>query len=97
MRNFSTLLGLALSATVLILSGCHSDDPMDVSQDAILHNLTPELRTTVERPIDAKAHARVTHNLNSRMFYEDLGRALYTSHPSRLNPLPIINTSGQPR
>jgi hypothetical protein len=78
------------------LAGC-SSDPNKVSYQAISHNLTPELQGTVERPVDADRHARTTANLNLRMASDDFGRILYTDHPSKLSPMPIVQSSGMPR
>jgi hypothetical protein len=33
-------------------------------------------------------------NQNRKMFEEDLGRVWYTNRPSRLSPLPVVNTTG---
>lgn len=88
-----------LSAAVLVpalLTGCKSD-PENVSYRAISRNLTPELRTSHERPIDADINLKVTQNLEWRMFWDDLGRAAYTDNATRLRPAPMINASGNPR
>lgn len=81
-----------LSATALM--GCSSND---VSTNAILGNLTPELQGLNERPVDIRSHMAVTGNVELREMWGDLGRAIYIDHPSRLSPYPIVYTSGQPR
>jgi hypothetical protein len=35
--------------------------------------------------------------MSGRMFWDDLGRSLYTDQPSRLSPLPTTSLSGTPR
>lgn len=90
-----TVLSTALLSPVL-LSGCASD-PMDVSYGAISRNLSPELRTSHERPVDADINLAVTKNIEWRMFWDDLGRTFYTDNATRLRPAPTINASGNPR
>lgn len=61
-------------------------------------DLSPELLTTTERPVDVfDVNMAVTNNQNWHMMWDDLGRVFYTDHPSRLSPLPILYTSGRPR
>ncbi len=86
------------AATMLtaLAAGCQTD-PNDVSFSAIRHSLTPELRGAVDTPDDADRHLAVTNDTNSRLLMDDLGRMFYTNHPSRLSPLPIVYTSGNPR
>lgn len=81
--------------TVTALVGCNS--PNNVSTNAILSNLTPELQGLTERSIDIKSHMAVTGNVELREFWGDLGRVTYIDQPSRLSPYPIVYTSGQPR
>jgi hypothetical protein len=90
LRSSSLLLLAALT-----IGGCKSGE--DVSYKAIIHNLSPEMQGSVERPVDANRNLNLTHDMNARSFWDDLGRALYTDHPSRLSPLPISGTSGMPR
>jgi hypothetical protein len=81
---------------IVALAGCASSQS-DVSYDAIAHNLSPEVSGSVERPVDSNRNLNLTNDMNARLFWDDLGRALYTDHPSRLSPLPINGTSGMPR
>ena len=81
--------------TVTALVGCSS--PNNVSTNAILSNLTPELQGLTERSVDIQSHMAVSGNVEFREFWGDLGRATYIDHPSRLSPFPIVYTSGQPR
>ncbi len=95
MRILAGLTLGALAAAVLV--GCSSSSPYDVSFGAISGNLTPELEGMTDRPIDNERNVAVANNQNWRMFSDDLGRALYIDHPSRLSPYPITYTSGNPR
>ena len=85
----------ALTATTALV-GCSTASSDDVSLGAVTSNMTPELRTLNQRPVDVKRHMAYTKNVNSRMFWEDLGRFFYTDHPSRLNPIEIVSVSGKP-
>ena len=84
-----TLTMVAGSALV----GCSSDS---VSMHSVAHNMTPEVMTLNQRPVDVYRHMAYTKNVNERMFWEDLGRVWYTDHPSRLNPIEIVSISGKP-
>ncbi len=95
MRIIAGLTLGALGAAVLV--GCSSSSHPDVSFDAIRGNLTPELQGLTDRPVDDERNLAVTNNMNLRLMNDDLGRALYTDHPSRLSPYPITSTSGNPR
>ncbi len=97
MRIFAGLILGALSGTMLV--GCSSgpSGPYDVSFNALRGDLSPELRGMTDRPVDDQRNMAVAHNQNKRMFYDDLGRAWYTDHPSRLSPYPVTYTSGNPR
>lgn len=91
-----TICTAAVLAGFVALSGC-SRDHTDVSYRGITTNLTPELQGLQERPIDVSRNMRVAQNQNWRMFSDDLGRFFYTDHPSRLSPMPVVSTSGNPR
>ena len=86
---------LLVALPALIAFGCSS--PNDVSNNAIIHNISPELMGSVERPIDANRNLNQTADVNSRLFWDDMGRTFYTSHPSNLSPLPVMSTSGMPK
>jgi hypothetical protein len=43
---------------------------------------------------DVSVDLEMVDNQNSKMFEEDLGRVWYTNRPSRLSPLPVVNTTG---
>ncbi len=97
MRILAGLILGALSGAVLV--GCSSSpsSPYDVSFNAIRGDLTPELQGMTDRPVDDQRNMAVAYNQNKRMFFDDLGRAWYTDHPSRLSPYPVTYTSGNPR
>jgi hypothetical protein len=95
MNTARTVSSVLIAAAVC--TGCHRASVDDVSYPAIAHNLSPELMGTVERDVDVNRNINVTADVNSRMFYDDIGRAIYTDHPSRLSPLPITGTSGLPK
>lgn len=88
----SRILGIAalvvgVPAALLALSGCESDGRdrhAEVTADP-----TPELETLYQRPVDSQNAQTVTNNENLRMFWQDLGRALYTDRPSRLTREPV--------
>ena len=83
---------LALAALAMImLAGCSATSP-----NSILANLTPELQGVQERPDDVARNLAITNNANLRMLSNDIGRAFYTNHASRLSPYPIVSFSGNP-
>ena len=94
-----TIAGLTdVIATTALLTGCKGGgDPENVSYSAISHNLTPELLSLAERPIDIDRNIWMSANQDMRSFWSDMGRAFYTNHPSTLSPYPIELTSGEPR
>ena len=96
MRILAGLILGALGGAVLVGCSSHSN-PYDVSFDAIRGDLTPELQAMTDRRVDEQRNWAVANNQNKRMFYDDLGRAFYTDHPSRLSPYPVTYTSGNPR
>lgn len=97
MKKTTCLTALGLLA--IGLGGCKSTAtaPGGVSYASLAADLTPELRSMTERPIDIDRHIVFTNDHNNRMMWDDLGRVFYTDHPSRLSPLPIMYTSGKPR
>ncbi len=96
-KKKTTIAHLSAAAMLTALAAGCQTDPNDVSFYAIRHSLTPELRGAVDTHDDADRHLAVTNNMNSRLLMDDLGRMFYTDHPSRLSPLPIAYTSGNPR
>jgi len=86
---------ISFAALAVCLSGCNSD--RDVSYKHITGHLTPELKGLAERPVDDHNAFAIASNEDLRMFWDDIGRSLYTDQPTRLSPFPITYTSGQPR
>lgn len=90
-------LGLA------VLGGCDSaekDDEVvvikdsnlsleDVTTDAILADLTPELINLRQRPVDAQVDIARSFNMDWRLFWEDWGKVMLFDKRSRLNERPI--------
>lgn len=96
--NVSRTVRILVPALALAcLAGCNGSNGNDVSYDAIVSDLSPEMRGTTERPVDVDRNVHITAHLNSRLFWDDLGRFFYTDHPSRLSPLPVNGSSGRPR
>ena len=75
------------------LAGCESQA---TSFSSISGNLTPNLASTIERPIDMDRNRALTVNMDWRSAVDDVGRVLYTDHPSRLSPFPIASTRTAP-
>ena len=93
MQNRITLF---LSAVCLIaVSGCGSSS-RSTDFNSLRKDLTPEMQGLTDRPVDNQRNLAVRENQNWRMFSDDLNRALFLDHPSRLSPYPIIYTNGNP-
>ena len=93
-----TATALALTVGSIALVGCKSGNSYDdVSYRSITRDLTPELRSIAERPVDIDRHMAATNNGNWRSMWVDLGHIFYTDYPSRLSPFPIFSNSGMPR
>ena len=97
---------LISGAAVVVLAtsfGCAFSDEARVTSDDSLtfaeaaDDPTPELISTRQRPVDVDRQLAYMKNVNNRSFWDDLSRAFYTDHPSRLSPYPIMSTSGEPR
>ncbi len=74
-------------ATLILLAGC-------TRNRVGLHDVTPEMSTLSQTYTDVDVDLAMVDNQNNRMFEEDLGRVWYTNRPSRLSPLPVVNTTG---
>jgi hypothetical protein len=79
-RSF-VLSGFALAG--LIAAGC-SSNTAEGRDSKVRHNLTPELSTLQQRPIDWDNRATLTIDENLRMANEDLTRFWLLDRPSRL-------------
>lgn len=96
MKTLSILTTVSILA--IGLTGCgSSNNTKNVSYGHITGHLTPELKGLSERPSDDKTAFKVASNSNWRMFWDDLGRAFLLDTPSRMSPMPVVNTSGQLR
>ncbi len=74
-------------ATLVLLAGC-------VGNRVGIENATPSMATLSQTFTDVNVDLAMVDNQNNRMFEEDLGRVWYTNRPSRLSPLPVVNTTG---
>ena len=97
----TTLLSLSAATLSIGLAGCSTSsrnyDLTDVSTKSIMNNMTPEVETLDQRSVDADIALAYYKNHNMRMIREDIGRAMYWDHPSRLSSFPILDVSGKPR
>ena len=93
MKRTQPIALVALSGA--LRTGCTTSSQHG-SASGIYSNLTPELQTLSERPSDVTRNLAVVNNANMRMIGDDLGRAFYTNHPSRLSPFPVLSYSGIP-
>lgn len=86
-RRTNRVLGIVGAAAVVagLLVGCSATDN---SPSGIRHNLTPELKTMTDRPVDVDNRVSVTNNENLRRFWEDLQRATLFDRPSMLSKYP---------
>lgn len=75
---------LALAALGLCLVGCGGG-----RAGSIRHNLTPELSTMTQRPVDNANMFWSTWNESARMATDDFHRAALYDRPSRMEPYPI--------
>ena len=93
MRNRVTLF---LGAVCLIaVSGCGSSSN-NTEFASIRKNLTPELEGLTGRRVDNQRNFAVSENQDLRMLNDDIRRAFFLDHPSRLSPYPILYTNGNP-
>jgi hypothetical protein len=78
-----TLAGLGL----LSLGACASSGRDDRGRhSAIQGDISPELDTLTQRPIDFDNNMYYSWDTNGRMFWGDVQRALLIDRPSRLAP-----------
>ena len=92
------LPGTLSSALVLtaILAGCSNEDK-STSFKSISNDLSPDRGGLSQRKIDVNKDLAVVNDSNFRAMSDDFGRTLYTDHPSRLSPFPIVSLNGLPR
>lgn len=86
-RRTNRVLGVVGAAAVMagLLGGCSSTDN---SPSGIRYNLTPELQTMTDRPVDIGNRVSITYDENIRRFWEDLHRAALVDRPSMLSKYP---------
>ncbi len=78
----------AIAGASFVLGACGTTDI--TTRDAwIRMELTPELDTLYQRPVDVSNSLAIMHDTNWRMLNQDLGRVFYTDRPSRLTREPI--------
>lgn len=95
-------VALSVGFVACLLAGCETSEEerraallgpevtdADVTDEAILDDLTPELFTLTERDIDAEANTARQFNNDWRQFWEDWGKVLLLDQPVRLNHRPI--------
>jgi hypothetical protein len=92
-NSFVAAVGVLTILGVATLGGCKAN-PDDVSFNTIKGDLTPEMMTLVERPVDVDRNIAVNWNQNLRNAWMDLGRVFYWDSPSRLSPYDMIPTGG---
>ncbi|MFG0325782.1 MAG: hypothetical protein ACF8SC_00740 [Phycisphaerales bacterium JB037] len=80
---------VAVCALGVIGAGLGACTHRNTSITALRLNPSPETHTLYERPADVQNTLAIMRNENWRMFYQDLGRALYTNRPSMLTPEPL--------
>lgn len=74
----------ALLAAALLAAGCTTADTAAGRDAQVRANLTPELKTLAQRPIDVDNRIALTIDENLRMANQDLGRIFLLDRPSRL-------------
>jgi hypothetical protein len=79
----SLVVACLLAAGVASLGGCASDTAA-ARDEQVRANLTPELHTLHQRPIDADNRVALTTDENLRMVNQDWGRFWLFDRPSRL-------------
>lgn len=79
---------VAIGALVLValVGGCSGAGS---KHEAIKNNMSPELLSAHQRPVDVDDMTAFTWHTNNRFIWNDLARAAYTDRPSRLEPFPV--------
>jgi hypothetical protein len=75
--------------SLVVLAGCQNPAFPWSRAGRIRNNLTPELATLDQTPLDLKNQDALMRNENFRMARDDLIRAFYLDRPSRLTTLPM--------
>lgn len=76
------------SLAALALGGCGSSSNRNDGgrHAAVSGNVTPELDTLTERPVDFDNRMSYTMDANDRMLWADFQRVMLLDRPSRLQP-----------
>lgn len=81
-RTNARVLGLlAMVAGASLLGGCSYGDP---NYSDVRWNVSPDMMTLTERPVDVDRNLGYTFDTNYRQFWGDLQRAALVDRPSRL-------------
>ncbi|MBU6413585.1 MAG: hypothetical protein KGS45_08925 [Planctomycetes bacterium] len=89
MRTRRVVGMLALVAAAVVAGGCSSNSKSEELAREYHWNLSPELATLHERPIDIENRMSITTDENLRMLTEDWGRLWLMERQSRLSPRPV--------
>jgi hypothetical protein len=76
-------MGVGVGLVLAVAGGCTSGQTGKVQR-----NLTPELRTMSDRPVDTRNSFWVAWNENKRLGWEDFYRGALWDRSSRLTPHP---------
>ena len=79
------------SGLVLSMTACNSTTTTDSQSQAILSDLTPNMRGLAENSQTERAGIVVVNNANDRQYIDDWRRALLLDKPSVLSPYPVID------
>ena len=96
MARLSILMIPLACVFMLLVGGCQSSNPNNVSISAIRGNLTPEVRGTTETDYEIANNMAIVGNIQLREASDDLGRIFLFDQPSTLSPYPIIPTGRDP-
>ena len=78
----------SLATLAFGVGGCASTNRNDGGRHAAIQsNLSPELDTLTERPIDFDNRMSYTMDANDRMMWADFQRIMLLDRPSRLQPI----------
>ncbi len=86
-RPFAALTLASLG--LMVLSGCQNPASPWSRDGRIRANLTPELATLDQTPLDLLNQEALMINTNLRMAHDDLIKVFYLDRPSRLTQLPM--------
>ena len=97
MRHTSLLVSLASAIIMLLMvGGCASSKPSNVSISSIRGNLTPKVRGTSETSYDIDNNLAIIGNIQLRQASDDLDRIFLFDQPSTLSPYLIVPTGRDP-